>query len=60
MQGFCIQENLRQTQLFGVNVVDAAVANDICSMKDYLVLATAGPSENIKILNVKNRLEFIF
>ena len=42
-QRFDIEEGLRQTEVFGVDVVDAVLngANYVRSLKDYLILANA-------------------
>ena len=39
IQGSCIEESLRQTQVFGINVVDAVLngTNYVRSMKGYLI-----------------------
>ena len=43
MQGSCIEESLRQTQVFGVNAVDAVLkgTNYSRSLKGYLILTSA-------------------
>ena len=43
IQGFCIEESLRQTQVFGANVVDVVLngTNSPGSLKGYLILANA-------------------
>ena len=40
IQGFCIEESLSQTQVFGVNTVDAVLngTNYARSLKAYLIL----------------------
>ena len=42
IQGSCIEESLRQTQVFGNNVFDAVLngTNYVRSMKDYLTLVS--------------------
>ena len=43
IQGSCIEKSLRETQVFGVNVVDAVLnrTNYPRSLKGYLILASA-------------------
>ena len=52
IEGSCIEESLRQTQTFGVNVFDAILngTNYVRSMRGYLILA------NVILANENGRL----
>ena len=52
MEGSCIEESLRQTQTFGVNVFDVVLngTNYARSMRGYLVLANVIETRRIFLI----------